>query len=250
MSREQTCIEPDEDDWEPEGEAVPEIGLEQGILNQLGDMRGLMERFARRLDARADTEEGQKALPQLTNAAVKAVRALRQIAVLQLEIAGKRALPAQKGPNQRGPNQRGPGDASVARNKAEPGDPDRWYPEGYPFDNGDYTDYDDYTDSEREQLEAAKFEQKLERVGAAVDEDLVAAGRSELCRLAPVVKFKLIFGIPHPALDRCLAEGEPGDIYAIFEREDIVPPRLGTGPPGVLEEYDAKRKALLPPHLL
>jgi hypothetical protein len=239
MNRERTSHKPLEAETPPVGGVAPEGGLEQAIQDELSEMRAITLRFARRLDARADTDEGRKELTQLSNAAVRSARSFRQVAVLQLEIAGKRPL-ANSGANGGAGANAGGKQAAADKAKSQATNPSRWYPKGYPFARGDYTDYDDYTDEERKMLEQAKFGERIRLMEAAVDEDFRAAGREDICREAPITKFELVFGIPHPALDRCFAEVEPGDVYRIFGLKNVLPPRLGAGPPGVLEEYDAK----------
>jgi hypothetical protein len=220
-------------DLAPEGGAVPGDGLEEEVLEELSLMRAIMLRFARRIDARADTPEGQKELPRLTNAVTRAMRALRQIQVLQLEVAGKRPVAVR-----RGPAANGAGDAAANANRsAGAKDPKRFGHNGYPFENGDYDDYDDYTDQERKLLGRAIFRDRVKRMRAAMKEDFEAAGRPHFCREAPVKQFELITSIPHPALDRCLPGIEREIVFLIFG-EDNVKLSLGPGPPGVLEKFD------------
>jgi len=232
---------PEDDDMPPEGGAAPG-DLEQEILAELSEMRAIMVRFARRLDARAETPEGQQELPKLNNAAVKAVQALRRIGVLQLEILGKRPLP-----NVRPPNAAPTGaPANRSRLKFEPGVPNRWHPDPPPYLRGDYTDYDDYTDAEREALKREKFGARIALMGKALDEDFRAAGREDVCGQSPETKSRLIFSIPHPALDRWVAETAPGDVFAVFGFENVLPLKLGPGPPDPLAAFDERSKAFPP----
>jgi hypothetical protein len=220
-------------DLASDGGAVPDDGLEQGILEELSLMRAIMLRFARRLDVRADTPEGQKELPRLTNAVTRSMRALRQIQVLQLEVAGKRPVAVRRGTGAGGARDA----AANANTPAEAKDPKRFGPDGYPFDHGDYNDYDDYTDAERKLRARAIFRDRVKRMTAAMKEDFEAAGRPHCCREAPVKQFELITTLPHPALDRCLPEIEPEIVYLIFG-EKLVRLSLGPGPPEVLEKFD------------
>ena len=223
-----------DDDMSPEGEVAPG-DLEQEILAELSEMRGIMVRFARRLDARAETPEGQEELPKLNNAAVKAVQALRRIGVLQLEMLGKRPLPNVRAPN-----------AAPANGSRDPARRSRRYPEGAPYLRGDYTDYDDYTDEDRQELRRAKFEAQLKGLAAAMDEDFRAAGREDICNQSPETKSRLIFSIPHPALDRWVECAEHSDVYTVFGVENVLPLKLGPGPPDPLAAFDAKGKRLAP----
>src|SRR5471032_1056 len=89
-----TATETDDPSWlnSPDPDAS-DAALKAAIQAELTEGRGIAMRFLRRLDAKAETEEGQEDLARLNNAAVKAMRALRQIGVLQLEIAGLRDQP-------------------------------------------------------------------------------------------------------------------------------------------------------------
>jgi hypothetical protein len=75
-----------------------ELSLQEALQADLTRLRGYNMRFAERLDAAAEKEERPERLAQLNNASVKAARAVRQIAVLQLEIAGERPLPNVRAP--------------------------------------------------------------------------------------------------------------------------------------------------------
>ena len=216
-----------------------EGGLEQAIQDELSEFRAITLRFARRLDARADTEEGQTELTQSEQRGGSLGAVVPAGGGAAAGNRGQAAALPNSGANA-GSGANADGKQAADKAKSQATNPSRWYPKGYPFARGDYTDYDDYTDEERKMLEQAKFGQRIRLMEAAVDEDFRAAGREEICRQAPITKFELVFGIPHPALDRCLAEVEPGDVYRIFGFKNVLPPRLGTGPPGVLEKYDAQ----------
>jgi hypothetical protein len=242
--------------------------LKDEILGELSFMRGIMLGFARQLQIEAepvepaqpatDEEQAEKPdLPRLAVAAVHVARAHRQISVLQLEIigerepAGRRAGGGQQGQAQARADGRIPTPDNPPRKRwrspAEQELVDRWYPAGYPYANGDYNDYDIYTDRERDECEDARQVAMVEKLVAAMDEDFTAAGRADICREAPCKKVQLILALPHPATDRCVAAMAPGDVYWMFEPEHVEPLKLGAGPPGALEAYDARRREFGPP---
>jgi hypothetical protein len=189
-------------------------------------------RFIRRMDAKADTPEGDKILPQLNTAVVKTARAVRQIAVLQLEVAGLRQQPNARAPAV------APANENVETEKTENGN----RPCPRPWDREDYNDYDDYSDSERRMVLRALLDSKRKILVAAMDEDFRAAGREDVLGQAPATKYKTILGIPHPNLDACIETIEYDYIYMFFDEEDILPPQLGPGQPDIWEKWDADRK--------
>jgi hypothetical protein len=195
-------------------------------------------RFAERLDTLAEKEERPESLSQLSNASVKAARAVRQIAVLQLEIAGERPLPNSRAPA---------APANDDRDRPYPNGP---RPEAKPWEHGDYTDYDDYTDDERWLSAETKVDSEIERLERAMHADFEAAGRGDVCKQAPVTKFKLILGIPHPALDECIKTVDYNLLRHFVGPENLLPPALGPGPPNAWAEYDAKEKRLGGPNRL
>ncbi len=179
--------------------------------------------LARKVAARADTEEGQEELVRLNAAVAKAARAVRQIAVLQLEIDGQRTLPGTRAPAAANQNARGQGEQGGPR---RPDDRTR-------------SDYNDYDDVPAHHVSDAEMIEVIELVTAAMAEDFHAAGRPDACRESPETQArKLIYGIPHPALDACIAKLEPKWTYLLFGDENVLPPALGPGPPGAWEEFD------------
>jgi hypothetical protein len=232
--------EPAVEDDSPADTLVDELQAE------LAEMRGIVLGSARRMQARAEVDDSTDGLAKLNTGITKAARAFRQIAVLQLEIAGKRKLPGTREPAaaaQAAPGAAAPGAAAkgaAAKGKIERSA--RWNAadRSYPFDHGDYTDYDDYTDWEHDRLGEAILDERRKRVVAAMDADFRAAGRDEVLGQAPVTKFKMILDLPHPALDACLPTIEP-EIVLYFFRKDVRL-ALGPGPPGIWEKHDAYRK--------
>ena len=70
-----------------------------------------------------------------------------------------------------------------------------------------------------------------------MDADFRAAGRADIVRHESVVtKHKLICYIPHPNLDRVIAEADPRIVLLGYLEMGRLPPVAGTGPP---EEWDA-----------
>jgi hypothetical protein len=209
-----------------------ELSLQEALQADLTRLRGYNMRFAEGLDAAAEKEERPERLCQLNNASVKAARAGRQIAVLQLESAGERPLP----------NVRAPAAAANA-NKPEAPKPDKNGPRPCPrpWDKGDYTDYDDYTDDELRIVLRKMVDEAREKLRDALDEDFRAAGRERLCRESFDTKLELIGGIPHPTFDECLksinselALLRPGPAWL----DTMLKPRS----PDALAEYDAQKE--------
>ena len=66
------------------------LNLRDAIQADLMRLRAMQMRFAERLDRAAEKEERPERLAQLSGAVAKAARAVRQIGVLQLELAGER----------------------------------------------------------------------------------------------------------------------------------------------------------------
>lgn len=224
-----TAAETDALDWmaPPDADAA-DAALKAAIQAELTEARGVEMRFLRRLDAEAETEEGRKDLPRLSNAAVKAARALRQIGVLQLEIAGLRDQPGVR------PAPSAPANQNVPKpyvNGPKPRD--------FAWAHGDYTEYDDYKDWELNACQSAKMSANIEKISDAMYEDAAAHGRADLCKLAPIDLAKLITAIPHPALNRCLNAIEPLYAYLVFGEENVeLTLRPGAGE--ALAEHDAK----------
>lgn len=224
--------------------------LADQIQAELSEMRGAMLRFVRRLDARAETPEGQEDLPRLSTAMVKVARAHRQISVLQLETAGERPLPQARGTAVMGAARRvaeGAAravDGAMRSNHPDAANPDRTplerdperYVDGYPFMHGDYTEYDDYSDEEKAECRLRRLGSVLHAMCDEMDKDFIAADAPELVRQSPKVKVKMILGIPHPALDEFLKTVDPHDVIHLFG-EDVLPLQLGPGPPGKWERH-------------
>ena len=205
-----------------------EITLKDAIQADLVELRAMQMRFARRLDKAAETEERPERLAQLSGAAAKAARAVRHIGMFQLELAGVRPIgrAAAAPANQNKPGTKPPEE----RNGCRP------YPR--PWDLGDYTDYDDYTDNERLRVAKAYIDSRRRVMVAAMDKDFRAAGRQDICDKSPGTKFDLILGIPHPEFDKVLPFIEPEFIYK-WIGEDNVYLALGPGPPDAWAKYDA-----------
>jgi hypothetical protein len=209
-----------------------DAALAADIQAELTELRGICMRFARRLDVKAETSQGQEQLAQLNNAAVKAARAVRQVAVLQLEIAGLRDRPGSRPAAGAPANQNKP-KPTVHKFGPKPCD--------YPWKHGDYTEYDDYTDWERETALDAKISAGIQAISDAAREDLAAYGRSDVCREAPRSFAEMVRAIPHPALDAALNDLEPIYAQLLFGKENVVL-SLRPASPEVWTEYDAKQK--------
>lgn len=213
------------------GEAMSPAELQAAVAADLNELRAVTMRFVRRLDAKADTVEGEEMLPQLNTAVVKAARAVRQIAVLQLEVAGLRQQPNARAPAAAPANQ------NTEKHKTSYGN----RPCPRPWDDGDYNDYDDYTDEERDIVARAGLNARMVTVVDAMNADFRAAGRDDVLNQSPRTKFEMILGIPHPKTDECIKDLEHELVYYFFG-ENVLPPRLGPGPPDVWAKWDADRK--------
>jgi hypothetical protein len=209
-----------------------ELSLKDAIQADLTRLRAKQMRFAERLDRAAEKEERSERLAQLNNAAVKTARAVRQIAVLQLEIAGERPLPNVRTP---------PAPAPPTRTKpsfCEHGP----RPSPKPWEEGDYTDYDDYTVEESEWATEMKVNNQILRLEVAMDADFRAAGREDVCREAPILKFKLIMGIPHPAFDACQKTVDLALLCHFLGEENLQPLALLPDAPDGWAEYDEMQR--------
>jgi hypothetical protein len=220
---------------EPQRAYPPETGelsLQEALQADLTRLRGYNMRFAERLDSAAEKEERPERLAQLNNASVKAARAVRQIAVLQLEIAGERPLPNVRAP-------------AAAANANKPESPEPYMngprPCPRPWDTGDYTDYDDYSDDERGIVLKAMMDEALEKLRAAQNEDFRAAGRERICRESFNTKLELIGGIPHPAFDECLKSID-FKLALLVVGPDRLDTMLKPGSPDALAEYDVQKE--------
>ena len=207
--------------------------LKEAIQDDLSRLREMQMRFAGRLDRAAEKEERPERLSQLNNAAVKTARAVRQIAVLQLEIAGDRPVPnARAAPT-------APANQNKSSERPKPKNGPRPCPR--PWEKGDYTDYDDYTDNDRLIALRAGVDERRRRMVAAMNEDFRAAGREDVCGQSPKTKFGLILGIPHPAFDACIQEIEPEWVYRWIGDENITL-TLGPGPPDAWAQWDERER--------
>jgi hypothetical protein len=227
----------DDDLWlNPTDEDASDAALKAAIQAELTELRGICMRFARRLDAKAETEQGQEDLAQLNNAAVKAARAVRQVGVLQLEIAGLRDRPGTR----RSLGEGGAANQNAPKTEAKPykNGPK---PRDYAWADGDYTEYDDYADWELSACQSAKMTADLSRISDAMYADLTAHGRADACDQAPASLVELVRAIPHPALDACLNAMEPMYAFLVFGDENV---RLTLAPasPDVWAEFDAQQK--------
>jgi len=204
-----------------------ELTLKDAIQADLMELRAMQMRFARRLDKAAETEERPERLAQLSGAAAKVARAVRHTGMFQLELAGQRPIgrAAAAPANQNKPGTRSPEDRKGYR------------PCPRPWEMGDYTDYDDYTDRDRLLLAKAFIDARRRVMVAAMDKDFRAAGRQDVCGQPPAKKFELILGIPHPTFDKCIQDIEPEFIYK-WIGEDNVYLALGPGPPDAWTKYD------------
>src|SRR5579859_1114203 len=197
MHREQPCPDPEEADEAEYGEGMSEVDLEAEIQGELSEMRQMVVEFGRLLIAKGRQADSADELVKLSNAANRAARAHRQIGVLQLEIAGKRPLPGTRAPREASAVKNGEPSPEVEAQS------ERRVRSGLPFEYGDYDDYDDYTEDERVERDLRQL--FLDRKGpllTAMDEDFKAAGRADIVRESPKTKYKLIYYIPHPNLDR------------------------------------------------
>lgn len=228
-----TAAEADDLDWmTPPDTNASDAALKAAIQAELTEARGVEMRFLRRLDAEAETEEGRKDLPRLSNAAVKAARALRQIGVLQLEIAGLRDQPGHRAP------------AAAANQNAPKPYVNGPKPRDGGWAHGDYTEYDDYQDWELDACRRSKVEAVTKRICKAVEQDLIAHGRPDAARESLVSLSEMVRAIPHPALEACLNDIDPDFAYAYFGEDNVIL-TLRPASPEVWAEYDAK-KALYP----
>ena len=204
-----------------------EMTLKDAIQADLMELRAMQMRFAERLDKAAEKEERPERLAQLSGAVAKAARAVRHIAVLQLELAGQwsagRAAAAPA--NQNKPGVKRPEDRKGFR------------PYPRPWELCDYTDYDDYTEGDRLRVAKAYIDAQRRVMVAAMDKGFRAAGRADVCDQLPSKKFELILGIPHPAFDKCIRDIEPEFLYKWIGEENVYL-ALGPGPPEAWARYD------------
>jgi hypothetical protein len=218
-----TGPEPEDDET---GDPLSGWELAADLQADLSELRGLTMGLARKIAARADTEDGQDELVRLNAAVAKAARAVRQIAVLQLEIDGQRTLPGSRGANVAG---NGAANQNAAGQGGKRGPNDRTY--------GDYRDYTDEDRAERRKMEEWENAQ-FAILGPAMDADLRAAGHDYVLNQSLMTKSrKLIPAIPHPAVDDILKSLDYEFIYALWGEENLLPPTLGPGPPDALAEF-------------
>jgi hypothetical protein len=225
-----SATETDDLDWiAPPDADASNAALKAAIQAELTEARGVEMRFLCRLDAEAETEDGRKDLPRLSNAAVKAARALRQIGVLQLEIAGMRDQPGSR-----------PAAAAPANQDAPKPYVNGPKPRDFAWAHDDYTEYDDYKDWELSACRHSRIEAVTKRICKAVQQDLIAHGRPDAARESLISLKEMIRAIPHPALEACLNDIDPGYAYVFFGEDNV---RLSLQPPttDVWAEYDADK---------
>jgi hypothetical protein len=233
MKNERASSEPHQSAPAPSEAVGPAEGLQASIAADLDELRDIGMRFVRRLDARADTPEGQEMLPQLNTAMVKAARCVRQVAVLQLEVAGLRQQAGTRAP-------------AAAAKPANQNAKSMWSEEGprpseRPWESGDYKFYEDYTDHDQYLAADAKVDADVMSLEEAMHADFRAIGRTNFNGLSPKMLCKFILNIPHPATDACIKTIDQG-LLEFFFGDDLLPPKLGPGEPGALAEWEAYEK--------
>ena len=212
------------------GEAMSPEELQASIAADLNELRTVAMRFVRRLDARAETAEGEATLPQLNTAMVKAARAVRQVAVLQLEVAGLRQQAGTRAPASAAAPANQNGKSIWTDNGPRPSEK--------PWQNGDYELYSDYTDQDEYLAAGAKVEASVISLEKAMHEDFRAVGRTDFESLSAKMLCKFILNIPHPATNECIETIEPA-LLEFFFGADLLPPKLGPGEPRAWEEWEA-----------
>ncbi len=200
--------------------------LEEDLLNDLQELRQTCMASSRKMKARQTVEPEN--LTSLNAGIVKVARAVRQIGVLQLEIAGLRQPAQMRGPVAAN------GNAPAAKSQpGRGGSDDRT--------RGDYNDYDDdkenWYGADDEFMPPlskaeAEFNESLDRVCAALDVDFKAAGISDVTdRQSKIDKVRIYaYRVPHPTLDECIKTIRRDDLIAIIGLENLKT-SLGPGPP-------------------
>ena len=215
--------EEDAPDIAVEDDALSGSGLARAIQSDLAELRGICMGFARQVAAKAERQAAageDDELVRLNAAAAKAARAVRFIAVLQLEIDGQRQTPGTRVP------------APANGNMPRGGSRGRRGPDGAPISDRDY--------ERLEESETIIEDWLLEQhalIAPVLKADFIAADRPDAARQALVHQAKLVLGIPHPNLDACLKTLDPRYATYLFGEENVSLV-LGPGPPGAWEDFD------------
>jgi len=198
-------------------------------VGTLQTIQGMAESFCTWLHAKGaqqmekDTDEAVDQVRQLSTSFNKAARAVRLSMVLKHEVAGLRPLPNTRAP------------AAAANENAAP--------KGRNGATRFYGDWRDYTDEERAEYKEAekKLEAYMRKLSDAVAIDIAAAppeiqakakGQSVAVKLTTIAA-----SIPHPTLDRALADIELGKLWdSLAPRYATKPESLGPPDPKVLNE--------------
>ena len=196
------------DHWDDD---APAPDMREADVAQLQDLQAMAMTFAtwlHRKGAEQMEQGGDKAageIRQLSHSFNRAARALRQIVVLKHEVAELRPLPGARPAVPANQNVRRGGGSPRASNSRRP-----W---GRP-------DLDDYTDDEEREAREIEANAWLEKLLAALQVDIEAAGPevvAEAARESIAVKLSTIAAsIPHPTLDACLADIEIRKLWNIF----------------------------------
>jgi len=198
--------------------------LEADVLNDLQEFRALQMDMARQLAAKAKAEDAD--LVRLNAAMAKAGRAIRQTAVLQLEVAGLRRQAGTREP----PANAG---GAAANQNVPAGRPAERPPASDYGTREFFVDKDPHAPMDWDGL-APGVELKVacDRLHRAMNADLKAAGRFLEAEQSVETKARdYIRHIPHPETDACLRLLRPLLVDCIFGEENIERPRLKTGPP-------------------
>jgi len=197
-------------------------------VGTLQTIQGMAESFCTWLHAKGaqqmekDTDEAVDQVRQLSTSFNKAARAVRLSMVLKHEVAGLRPLPNMR-------------PAAAANENAAP--------KGRNGATRFYGDWRDYTDEERAEYKEAekKLEAYMRKLSDAVAIDIAAAppeiqakakGQSVAVKLTTIAA-----SIPHPTLDRALADIELGKLWdSLAPRYATKPESLGPPDPKVLNE--------------
>jgi len=204
--------------------------LRADAVERLGALEDMAMDFAGWLHRQAAVEMetgGEKAADKvrtLSNSFGKAARAVRHIVVLRHEVAGLRLTP--------GTRVAGPANENTAPAGRKPAQ--TYFPPGR--DRSDYDRYNDMSDEERRDLKEREEEgfAYMKKLAAALQVDAEAAG-PEMAKWAAresiAVKLSVIAqSIPHPTLDRAMADVELDRLWENFAPKKY-PRQRPTGPP-------------------
>lgn len=165
-----------------------------------------------------DTDEAVDKVQQLSASFNKAARAVRLSMVLKHEVAGLRALPQSRAPAATGP---------ANENAA---------PKSGKGANRVYGDRRDYTDEERAEFaeKQKQLDAYLKKLTDALEIDIAAAPpeiQAEAKRKSVAVKLiSIAVSIPHPTLDRTVADIQLGYLWDSFAPRNATKPEA-LGPP-------------------